>query len=458
MEATNYTSIGPVLQLNKAGELTQKRMKAVKVCDGLYITEPNKRDFVRYIIECNGVMWVESTQSKSYVERYAAMMPEVLKKVKAGFYNDAKWNNYCREIDRRINHPEAPAIMELKKPERKKVELLAENERKVSVLMFKGCTAETTDKKVVITELAPHIYTYTYKLKKYGERVKVVFEIDGVYFEAVDKGAYYMERKDFAEVCTKAYASARKNVAGGAAQGMPYFVELQKRIDAATPTETPRISTEAAETVNVSAEGEKGAETRENTPKRKIQYFHYTPEQLKRYIIDVYEKNANDEWVLLPYKQIDTDKCFWNVINGKIGEWDRMQERFTEVNMDFNSPTCGRCFKINRTYQQDYFIVSNEKLLEFTINGNYYYIQKQTYSKGKHRWCYTIMDAYGDFAVNDFSYTKRGIMQRFNKWWKKNATIIWQASETPTEPPQSPEAPQTVECATDTLKPRENAA
>lgn len=209
----------------------------------------------------------------------------------------------------------------------------------------------------------------------------------------------------------------------------------------ATPTETPQISTEAAETVNVSAEGEKGAETRENTPKRKIQYFHYTPEQLKRYIIDVYEKRANGEWVLLPYAQIDTDKCFWNVINGKIGEWDRMQERFTEVNMDFNSPTCGRCFKINRTYQQDYFIVSNEKLLEFTINGNYYYIQKQTYSKGKHKWCYTIMDAYGDFAVDDFSYTKRGIMQRFNKWWKKNATIIWQASETPTEPPQSPEAP-----------------
>ena len=32
---------------------------------------------------------------------------------------------------------------------------------------------------------------------------------------------------------------------------------------AAQPTETPQISTEAAETVNVSAEGEKGAETKE---------------------------------------------------------------------------------------------------------------------------------------------------------------------------------------------------
>lgn len=207
----------------------------------------------------------------------------------------------------------------------------------------------------------------------------------------------------------------------------------------ATPTETPQISTEVSKVVNVSAEGEKVAQRAENAPKRKIQYFHYTPEQLKRYIIDVYEKRANGEWVLLPYAQIDTDAGLWDVVDGKIGWWTNWRrEKFSEMNMDFNSPTCGRCCKINRTYQQDYFIVSNEKLLEFTINGNYYYIQKQTYSKGKHRWCYTIMDAYGDFAVDDFSYTKRGIMQRFNKRWKKNATIIWQASETPTEPPQSP--------------------
>ncbi len=279
----------------------------------------------------------------------------------------------------------------------------------------------------------------------------------------------------------------------------------------ATSTETPRISTESAETVNVSAEGENKAEraiyafiskaettldkikqkclNREiyvedasryefmvcmaisnfvnkhknrptepsQSPERKIKYFHYTPEQLKRYIIDVYEKNAKDEWKLLPHKQMDTDKCFCDVIDGKIGEWDSRRKKFIELNMDFNSPTCGRCFKINRTYQKDNFIVSDEKLLEFTVNGNYYYIQRQTYSKGKHRWCYTIMDAHGDFAVDDFSYTKKGIIQRFNKWWKKYATIIWKASESSTETPKSPETPQTVECTADTPKPRETA-
>ena len=209
-------------------------------------------------------------------------------------------------------------------------------------------------------------------------------------------------------------------------KGQAYFMEIEQQ--PATPTETPQISTETAETVNA-AEGEKGAETHENKPERKIKYFHYTPEQLKRYIIDVYEKNAKDEWKLLPHEQMDTDKCFCDVIDGKIGEWDSRRKKFIELNMDFNSPTCWRCFKINRTYQKDNFIVSDEKLLEFTVNGNYYYIQRQTYSKGKHKWCYTIMDAYGDFAVDDFSYTKRGIMQRFNKWWKKYATIIWRSPE-----------------------------
>lgn len=256
MEATNYASIGPVLQLNKAGELTQKRMKAVKVCDGLYIGEPDKRDFVRYIIECNGVMWVEDIQHKSYAPKYAAAMPKALERVKSGFYGDERFNDYRHEIDRRVNLPDSPAIMELKKPERKKPAPLAENERKESVLMLKGRTDEITEKRVVIAEVASHVYTYTYKLKRYGERVKIIFEIDGLYFQGHDTGAYVLEREDFTEVCTKAYRLARKNVADGAASGMQYFIEVQKRIDTATPTETPQISTETAETVNVSAEGE----------------------------------------------------------------------------------------------------------------------------------------------------------------------------------------------------------
>ena len=59
MEDLTYTPIGSVLHLNKAGELAQKRMNAAKLCDGLYITEPDKTQFVKFIVEYNGVKWVE---------------------------------------------------------------------------------------------------------------------------------------------------------------------------------------------------------------------------------------------------------------------------------------------------------------------------------------------------------------------------------------------------------------
>lgn len=266
MEATNYKSIGPVLQLNKAGELTQKRMKAVKVCDGLYISEPDKNDYMQFICELNDVIWLDCKAAETKIAYGIKRIPSYFKDIKAGCFDGKNIEKFRREISRRINRPDSPVIMELKKPERKKPAPLAENERKVSVLMLKGRTAEITEKRVVIAEVVPHVYTYTYKLKRYGERVKIIFEIDGVYFQGHDTGANVLEREDFTEVCTKAYRLARKNVADGAASGMQYFIEVQKRMDAATPTETPRISTEAAETVNVSAEGEKA----ENEPIKHI--------------------------------------------------------------------------------------------------------------------------------------------------------------------------------------------
>lgn len=256
MEATNYKSISPVLQLNKAGELTQKRMKAVKVCDGLYISEPDKNGYMQFICELNDVIWLDCKAAETKIAYGIKRIPSYFKDIKAGCFDGKNIEKFRREISRRINRPDSPVIMELKKPERKKPAPLAENERKVSVLMLKGRTDEITEKRVVIAEVVPHVYTYTYKLKRYGERVKIIFEIDGVYFQGHDTGANVLEREDFTEVCTKAYRLARKNVADGAASGMQYFIEIQKRIDAATPTETPQISTGTAETVNVSVEGE----------------------------------------------------------------------------------------------------------------------------------------------------------------------------------------------------------
>lgn len=211
---------------------------------------------------------------------------------------------------------------------------------------------------------------------------------------------------------------------------------------AATPTEMPQISTQTAETVNVSAESENTAERAENRPERKIKYFHYRPEQLKRYIIDVYDKRANGEWVL--HHQEDSDHGYFDVIDDKVIYWhNKSANSFSYANMDFNSPTCGRCFQINGTYQKDRYKVSDEILMEFMCGHTCRTIQKHiTYDNGKYEHCYTIKDEYGDFNVNDFSYTFDGIMQRFNDCYKDSATIIWQP---PGFAPQSPETPQTAE-------------
>lgn len=250
MDNIVYTSIGPVLHLNKAGELTQKRMKAAKLCDGLYITEPDKSGYTQFICELDGVVWLDCKAAESRIADGIKLAPGYFDNIKAGALDGENIPAFKREISRRINHPDSPAIMELKKPERKKSAPLPEGAKKVGVIMFKGCTDEMTDKKVIINEVAPHVYTYTYKLKRYGERVKIIFEIDGVYFQGADNGAYVMEREDFNEICAKAYERARENVADGAAKGMRYFVEVQKRIDAATSSEEAQTDdTDAAITL-----------------------------------------------------------------------------------------------------------------------------------------------------------------------------------------------------------------
>lgn len=250
MENLTYTPIDSVLQLDKAGELIQKRMKAVKVCDGLYITEPDKSGYTQFICELNGVVWLDCKAAENRIADGIKLMPGYFDKIKAGCFDGENFPEFKREISRRINHPDSPAIMELKKPERKKSAPLPEGAKKVSVLMFKGCTDEIIDKKVIINEVAPHVYTHTYKLKGYGERVKIIFEIDGVYFQGAENGAYVMAREDFDEACTKAYEHARENVADGAAKGMRYFVEVQKRIDAATSPEVAQtVDTDAAITL-----------------------------------------------------------------------------------------------------------------------------------------------------------------------------------------------------------------
>lgn len=384
MEAMNYTSIGPVLQLNKAGELTQKRMKAVKVCDGLYISEPDKNGYMQFICELNDVIWLDCKAAETKIAYGIKRIPSYFKDIKAGCFDGKNIEKFRREISRRINRPDSPVIMELKKPERKKPAPLAENERKVSVLMLKGRTDEITEKRVVIAEVVPHVYTYTYKLKRYGERVKIIFEIDGVYFQGHDTGANVLEREDFTEVCTKAYRLARKNVADGAASGMQYFIEVQKRMDAATPTETPRISTKTAETVNVSVEDNNA----ENKP---IKHISEIMETYRTW--DTEKRDYTDE-----YK-------YYTWLANHIPEHKATNKNTTELILE----------EVRERISAAATLAAHG-VPKCDIEG-------------------------AVCAVVNRLAKREDILQFYNR----------------TEPPQSPEAPQIVECIADTPKPRETA-
>lgn len=156
----------------------------------------------------------------------------------------------------------------------------------------------------------------------------------------------------------------------------------------ATPTETPQISTEAAETVNVSAEGEKGAERAE------------MPQILN---------------------------CEWQTV-----------EHFKAI------PNIAKLAKAG-----------------IIINGVGWHTE---YLDKSHKTLARVDNLGWDMKMHTFPYQGSGVFGKtelFENW--EDAVIATIDALTDylrtkgTQPPQSPEAPQTVDCATDTPKPRETA-
>lgn len=510
-EMLNNTVRAKVLQYKPDGNtLTEKWETLTKYAEGIYYSVDKgtiNGDMADFRFEKNGTYWDAIICDRvEYIELRREKITEMFVNFEANVISRAERGMFINtlhiEVMRRLGYDTAPLYVsretylknreeeEKRKheeeqrreqerreaEERRKAEVLADGKKKL--MNHERITVEQIELVAEYVGYKIHIRTIGFMREKLTEVVML----------------------DDDRVQVFGYKLTSRNIDGTAKVMHELYDRLKAQAEEeleqpATPTETPRISTETAETVNVSVEGENEAETKEmpqiltskqypispklakagiiingaswhteyldqahnvlarvdnlgwdmkmytfpyqgsgvfgktelfenwedaviatidaltdylhtenteppQSPERKIKYFHYTPEQLERYIIDVYDKRANGEWVLLPYEQIDTDAGLWDVVDGKIGWWTNWRrEKFSEMNMDFNSPTCGRCFRVNRTYTS----------------------KSRHTARGKYRSCYTIMDAHGDFAVDDFSYTKRGIMQCF----------------------KSPEAPQT---------------
>lgn len=119
---------------------------------------------------------------------------------------------------------------------------VAKKER-VNVLL--NDDGKVLEKTLTITELAKNMYTYKYKLRGYGERVKVIFKIAGVYFEASDTNVFYVEKEDFVSRSKQIYDNARNIMQKYAERGIMFYQEVAKRIGEAKEAETVNVSVES---------------------------------------------------------------------------------------------------------------------------------------------------------------------------------------------------------------------
>lgn len=156
MEELNYTST-KIFTRNKQGELIEKRVKTAKVCDGLLVT-PEKSGMIDLIIDYNGIKWREASVPASKLNWHISKMQAILKRIAEGCLLNL--SDFYKEMHRRIFTPDAPAVMELKKPERKPKQptMNIDGTIRVKALQYKADGHTLTEKWETLTKFSDGIY------------------------------------------------------------------------------------------------------------------------------------------------------------------------------------------------------------------------------------------------------------------------------------------------------------
>lgn len=118
-------------------------------------------------------------------------------------------------------------------------------------------------------------------------------------------------------------------------------------------------------------------------------------ENLKNeYEIIQYDKRSNGEWV--ENRRFESGRGH-HVIDGQI--YYVCGDSLIELNMDFNSKTCGACYAVGKRIDDKVKITGNEILFrECAKYGASLSLHKQSYSDGT---CfYSLKDSRGKFSIN----------------------------------------------------------
>lgn len=301
---------------------------------------------------------------------------------------------------------------------------------------------------------------------------------------------------------------------------MAYFIEVQKRIDAATPTETPQISTEAAKAENEPTEGAKREEISANclywdflshTIKERMcaltkvtEHLYYIDKggkyvTLVRFLNGVYWiEQCNAEYLrdafdatrpeynnfLRGLNAYQTAEDFVAKYEGRIengyylGEFDmELYKRITDitqtagtVNVSAEGEKEAERAEMPQILNCEWQTVEHFKAIPniaklakagIIINGVGWHTE---YLDKSHKTLARVDNLGWDMKMHTFPYQGSGVFGKtelFENW--EDAVIATIDALTDylrtkgTQPPQSPETPQTVECITNTTKPRETA-
>ena len=117
---------------------------------------------------------------------------------------------------------------------------------------------------------------------------------------------------------------------------------------------------------------------------------------LNVYEIILYEKRSNGDWVK---KETFLSGRSYFLIDGKI--YHRLDNGLFELNMDFDSASCGACYQVGEEVTNTIKITGNQILfVSMSPYNNYNYLElhKQSYSNGT---CfYSLKDENKNFNVN----------------------------------------------------------
>lgn len=273
-----------VLQYKSDGNtLTEKWETLAKLVDGVYYAKDRDNwDNVRYafIFEDNGIFWYSlraATENQFNNPKERERIINLRKNFRAYVKETAQNNGFIRsleiEVFKRLGEDTAPLYMSREaylknreEEERKRAEEAERRERERKEAEERRKAELLADGK---EKLMNHERIAVEQIELIAESVGYKINIRTIGFMREKVTEAVLREDDTVTIWGRKLTS--RNIDGTAKVMRELYDRLKTQVEeearqAATSTETPQISTEATETVNVSAEGEKAAETKE-TPR-----------------------------------------------------------------------------------------------------------------------------------------------------------------------------------------------